>query len=74
MIALRSHISEDFRQVWKEAFKLYISGNWAGAADIFEQVLCLKNGGDGPAALLLERIRTHELIPPKDWAGFWTVG
>lgn len=66
---LRRHYDKYFNRKFNEAYKKYISGDWATAEDLFSQ--CLKmNPNDGPTITLKNYIEELNGTPPQKWAGF----
>lgn len=66
---LRRHYDKVFTKKFNEAYKKYISGDWATAEDLFSQ--CLKmHPNDGPTITLKSYIEELNGTPPQKWAGF----
>ena len=66
---LRRHYDRGFTKKFNEAYKKYISGDWATAEDLFSQ--CLKmHPKDGPTLTLKSFIEELNGTPPTTWKGF----
>jgi len=66
---LRRNYDRIFTKKFNEAYKKYISGDWATAEDLFSQ--CLKmNPKDGPTITLKSYIEELNGTPPTTWKGF----
>ena len=60
-----------FLELWNDARRAYVVGDFAGAIAKFE-VAARQRPGDGPCRIMLDRCRS--LLPdgpPSDWTGVW---
>lgn len=73
---LRSHITEEFTEKFKEGFNNYIHGAWVKAKAELEKANnimkrnCPSSGGDGPSQTLLKYMESFNYSAPKTWKGF----
>lgn len=66
---MRQNYDKILTKKFSEAYKKYISGDWATAEDLFSQ--CLKiNPNDGPTLTLKNYIEELNGSPPSNWKGF----
>jgi len=66
---LRRNYDKVLTKKFSEAYRKYISGDWATAEDLFSQ--CLKiNPKDGPTLTLKSYIEELNGIPPNTWKGY----
>lgn len=77
LLALRSHVTPEFENVFQHAVDLYISGDWAGARPLFERAnqLMLTAApslkGDGPSKTLLRYMEAHSWSSSSiGWKGY----
>jgi len=72
LLALKSHLSDEFLVAFKEGVKNYVNGNWEKSREVLEQ--CHQDmadyGGDGPSCTLLSYMASFDFIPPPGWEGF----
>ncbi|CAM9613903.1 unnamed protein product [Ectocarpus fasciculatus] len=77
LLALRSHVSPEFEQVFQQAIDLYISGDWGNARPLFEKanqmmlVAAPSLKGDGPSKTLLRYMEAHSWSSSSiGWKGY----
>ncbi len=71
LLALRTHVSDDFRRQFGESVDLYLNGEWDKAKESLER--CVKNtplvGGDPPSKELLRYMAEAKYKTPDGWDG-----
>ena len=69
LIEMRSKFNQAFYDVFNEAFKCFIAGNWKMARKMFKQVESIKRMQDQPTRVLLDYMERTDFEPPEDWQG-----
>jgi hypothetical protein len=76
LVALRSHVTEDFMVTFNTGVNSYLHGDWAAAREALEKSDRMMReaapslGGDGPSVTLLRFMCSHKWIPPAGWKGY----
>jgi len=73
LLALRSHIFQEFVDTFNEGVSSYLIGDWSTARIFLEasnKLMVPTFGCDGPSKTLLEYMETRNWTAPNDWAGF----
>jgi hypothetical protein len=72
--ALQAGVSFKFIATYNLGTKAYLQGDWPAAVGLFDKARALEDGVDGisdtPRQLLMEVMRAHNFIAPRDWKGF----
>lgn len=69
-IELRKNVSQDFEDLFKESYKLYIAGDWENAGKGFQK-LVEERPYDGPSNNLHKVVNIRgKGKAPEDWKGF----
>lgn len=69
LITLRALVEGPFLDIWHEAFRAWLAGEWRTARALFVSCLALTGGNDGPSKYLIKKIDEFG-DAPEDWAGF----
>lgn len=71
IVGLQQHIQE-FNPIFRQAFKAYISGNWAEAYENVDRCLELWDN-DGPTKALQKYMTYFHFYAPETWNGFRNI-
>jgi class 3 adenylate cyclase len=76
MLQLRSHISEEFKNLFTDGINAYINGDWAASRDLLEKADTLMKQlvpgcqGDPPSQTIMNYMQNLNYQPPASWKGF----
>ena len=76
LLQLRTHITEEFLQLFRDGVNVYLAGDWELAREVLVKANELMNElapsleGDGPSKTLLKYMANHDWKAPNSWKGF----
>ncbi|KAL4499236.1 hypothetical protein ABPG72_006822 [Tetrahymena utriculariae] len=71
IIEMRKEYTQEFYEVWEQAYKNYHEGKWVEAASLLKKTLVwFQFRQDGPSQTLYEHMKETTFIAPKDWQGY----
>lgn len=70
VVNLRCHFDSEKRKVWEQGIDAFEKGDWQHARVIFDKILELTDGKDGPAIFLRNKMKERNFVSPSDWRGF----
>ncbi|KAF8821394.1 adenylate and guanylate cyclase catalytic domain-containing protein [Cardiosporidium cionae] len=70
IIAMRSHIHDDFSILFQKGYAHYEAGEWKTAQQFLLRTQNFQGNTDGPSATLLQFMSTYNFVAPIQWPGY----
>ncbi|KAL4454659.1 hypothetical protein ABPG74_021864 [Tetrahymena malaccensis] len=71
IIEMRKEYTQEFYQVWEQAYQYYHEGKWVESSQLLKKTLVwFQFRQDGPSQTLYEHMKETTFIAPRDWKGF----